>query len=498
MSIHKDSTIFLHKQSSWQQSFIYQLLHHPLFVFIFCVSLSSLAYFYSSSFYNHWWLIWLAPIPLLLYTYEHKILPAFYACLLVGIVGATGIWPYLQNGLSTAVFLLFVFTHTLKVTGIYLLNRAIVRKTRHLFGFLAFPVLYVSFEYFMFLCFSKSMFGSIAVSQVQVLPLIQVARLTGAFGITFSVMCFASVIAICIYYYRHRISIIFPIFCLALVMIAVFSYGYMQLNTLPVLEQVKVAAIVNHQQRSSTSQIQQQSNIQLLATYLRDVRLAAIQGARIITLPDMIVYHHIQDKNLLTNKIAAIAKQFHIYINLGSIWESKKQHYHEDWLIAPSGKLLTTTENKQLTQAKHTRRHLHHADTCYTQYARLGLSVCHPMKYASTIRDYSLAHTGILLLPALNNNTTIPAEDAILNGVMGGYAVVRAAKHGLATISDSHGRILANMMNQQHQLAQQDILLASVVPGLGDTFYATWGNWFAFLCLVLSFIFLLVNIIRIF
>lgn len=72
------------------------------------------------------------------------------------------------------------------------------------------------------------------------------------------------------------------------------------------------------------------------------------------------------------------------------------------------------------------------------------------------------------------------ARVAVLRGVENGYSVVRGAQFGMLSISDSYGRIIGVKTVSE---SNAKTLLGNVTQGYGQTFYATYGDWFIGLCL---------------
>jgi apolipoprotein N-acyltransferase len=67
---------------------------------------------------------------------------------------------------------------------------------------------------------------------------------------------------------------------------------------------------------------------------------------------------------------------------------------------------------------------------------------------------------------------------AVARGVESGFTIVRAAKQGLLTISDSRGRILAERPSNARAFSA----LVATAPVLHvNTLYTRWGDWFAWL-----------------
>jgi apolipoprotein N-acyltransferase len=87
----------------------------------------------------------------------------------------------------------------------------------------------------------------------------------------------------------------------------------------------------------------------------------------------------------------------------------------------------------------------------------------------------------MLLAPAWDfiDDRWLHSRMALLRGVEGGYAIARSATDGLLTVSDAHGRIVAERASSE----SADVLLTASVPlRAGGTFYSQTADWFAWLC----------------
>ena len=76
---------------------------------------------------------------------------------------------------------------------------------------------------------------------------------------------------------------------------------------------------------------------------------------------------------------------------------------------------------------------------------------------------------------------------AILRAVENGFALVRSARNGLLTLSDSCGRILAETATVPDRFVS---VTGKVNVSREQTFYTRTGDWFAWLC-VAAFVSLL-------
>jgi apolipoprotein N-acyltransferase len=88
-----------------------------------------------------------------------------------------------------------------------------------------------------------------------------------------------------------------------------------------------------------------------------------------------------------------------------------------------------------------------------------------------------------MLVPAwdFDDDGWLHARMAVMRGVESGFAVARAAKQGLLTLSDDRGRILSEAHSSEHPFVS---VVGPLPVGRGPTFYARTGDWFAWLDLV--------------
>jgi apolipoprotein N-acyltransferase len=104
-------------------------------------------------------------------------------------------------------------------------------------------------------------------------------------------------------------------------------------------------------------------------------------------------------------------------------------------------------------------------------------------------REYSAGGANLMLVPAWDFNVDgwLHSRMAILRGLENGFALARAARNGLLTLSDNRSRILAETATAPGRFVS---VTAKVNVPRAETFYARVGDWFARLC-VAGFVVLL-------
>ena len=88
---------------------------------------------------------------------------------------------------------------------------------------------------------------------------------------------------------------------------------------------------------------------------------------------------------------------------------------------------------------------------------------------------------GVLLLD-FDADGWLHGRMAILRGVEDGFSIARAPRHGILSVSDSRGRVLAE---RSTSAAPFSTILRQVPVNHEATLYSRAGNWFAWCCITL-------------
>lgn len=113
----------------------------------------------------------------------------------------------------------------------------------------------------------------------------------------------------------------------------------------------------------------------------------------------------------------------------------------------------------------------------------VGVAICKDMHFPTLGREYALAGARLMLVPALDFDVDdkMAARMTALRGVEGGYSIARATRRGFSMVSDRYGRALA-----EHRSGRTLSTLTATVPdaSAGPTVYATIGDAFGWLCVI--------------
>lgn len=148
-----------------------------------------------------WPLLWFAPLPVLLYANRAR----WWSSALVSFAGwFTGyltFWGYLHGALGMPVG--FVVGSTAAFGTVFsaavLLYRGLLRRGEVWRALIAFPAAWVSFEYLLNLAWHNGTAFNLAYTQLGFLPFLQLASVTGPWGMSFLLLLFPTAIAIAVH-----------------------------------------------------------------------------------------------------------------------------------------------------------------------------------------------------------------------------------------------------------------------------------------------------------
>ena len=118
-------------------------------------------------------------------------------------------------------------------------------------------------------------------------------------------------------------------------------------------------------------------------------------------------------------------------------------------------------------------------DLTFLPRDQTGVAICKDMDFPSTLRsDARSGHPTLLAVPAwdFDRDGWWHARLAIMRGVEDGFAVARAAKQGLLSLSDGYGRIIALSASTKSGMVS---LIGDLPRGPGHTVYLDIGDAFA-------------------
>lgn len=445
--------------------------------------LSAAAWFWGTGLHPLWVLTWLAPLPVMLLAPRVPRWMVFAAAFAGFAIGGFNVWSY-NKAVDVPLWLALVavFVPALVFGGIVLLHRRFVLRGELVRAAFALPVLWTVLEYLVEVKSPHSTWGNLGYTQMNFLPVIQIASVTGIWAISFTVFLFAGTVAALVApgaRRRVRLVVVAGGFYLL-----VFGYGALRLVRTPSAPMVKVGLISDDVARPLFPDGEQ--TLALARLYAAQVPAMAAQGAQVIVLPEKIGRIEGDWLAQADDLFEQTARANHVTIFVSF---EHRPNLHEARLYAPDGTLEGLYEKHHMLPAFEgyllpgTKRLVVDRTS-----GKWGTAICKDMDFPMLSRQYGGDGIGMLLVPAWDfiRDGWLHSRMAILRGVESGFSIARAAKQGRLTVTDSRGRVLAEQSSgPQEGGTPFSVLVASVPVWHVGTFYDRTGNWFAWMCLIL-------------
>jgi apolipoprotein N-acyltransferase len=446
--------------------------------------LSGGASYFGVGFHPHWWLAWVAALPVLLLApslrWGWSLLVAFAA----NALGALSFWNYLRQILQFPLLAiaLYLFVPGAAMALAVLLFRGFFRRGQVWLAVLAFPSLLIAYEYLTELALGT--FGNTAYTQLNNLPALQLVAISGMWGIGFVVMLFPSAVAAAILSRgptRRKLALM-----LAGVLICVYGYGAWRLSSMSPAAQRIVVGLVSTQFPHNMFSASDAQKMRLLKDYAAQASELADRGAKIVVLPEMTSRVSPSLSEEANDLFEQTARESGAQVLVGVLNQTSAGTFNEARLYLPSGAIGAVYRKRHLVPVAEA------GTTPVTDYSVLdqpegttGIAICRDMDYPNPARTYGEDRVGLLLVPAWDFDVDRwrHGHMALMRGVEYGYSIVRSAKVGFLTVSDDRGRVLAEASTTPQ--APFTSLLATVPVRHDWTLYQALGDWFAWLNLAL-------------
>jgi apolipoprotein N-acyltransferase len=439
----------------------------------------------ATSLQPYWWAAWVAPIPLLAAAFRSSVRGTWLLvaiATLLGLVGRAG-YDVMFIGLAgeMVVALLSVAATGLVVT----LMRAMVLRRQYLLAAFFYPTATAALDTILGAVSPAGTAGSLAYSQMAVLPVIQIAALAGTAGVVFTLALFAALVAIAVHNRAEAPRPLAVYSVAGLIVILVLAYGLVRLTHRADNTTFPVGLAVNDNASPVPAKVD--PNDTSWAAYAATVPSLAAAGAKIVVWPEKIALLDQPAVEHVRKLLGNAARGADVYLVAGVAMTGAEHLENRAWLFAPSGELIADYAKQHLVPGLEARFAPGHADVVRTiDGVRFGIAICKDMDFTQLGRAYSQLGVDAMLVPAYDFYTDAwwHTDMAVLRGVEGGYSVIRAARHGLLTVSDQYGRVVVHKASAAAPVVSLEIA-APLGPGRA-TLYTQFGYRFGWLCVALA------------
>lgn len=435
-----------------------------------------------------WWpLLWFAPLPVLLFASRSSWWSAALTAALSLLARSLGMWHYFR--VLQAPFYVWAGVYliaALVFAAAVLLFRTLLLRRAWERALLAFPATWVSYEYARNFVTPHGTAGCFAYSQLNFLPFLQLASITGPWGMSFVLMFFPVVLAVGMQVRRTAPRQALRIVGAGLGVIAlVLLFGMVRLALpAPPDQQVTVALLSSDEPANTGVAEEGAATERLFRDYAGEAEKLAAQGAQVIVLPEKLGVIVDPDSKASDAIFQSLADKTKATIVVGLVHVSPPAKYNQARVYAPGVPVLRY-DKQHMPPPFESNLKPGTTLTLMPEHSRIwGVAICKDMDFTQLSREYGGAGAALMLVPAWDFNVDRwwHGHIAMMRGVESGFSIVRAARNGYLTVSDNRGRILAETRTDSAPFAT----LIAQAPAIHDTtLYLLLGDWFAWLAVAM-------------
>lgn len=444
---------------------------------------------------------------------------SFYLILLYWIPAVPAYYGGLSLPFSFLIYLLFaVFLALFWAFPCMVIS--LIERRFPLIIFILIPMLWVTFEYAITYILTGFPWGLLAYSQYKNIYLIQTAAFTGVYGISFILVFFQSMI---VFFLKSRkkawlISAFIFILFIHLLGIATIKRDLHARNGF------KAAVIQGNVPSSIQWDITPEpTKKELFLQHLELSRQAVQEGVRLLVWPELSVplcfscnYGLYQE---FKTELTQFARSMNITLVLGTYETAYERdnilYFNSAVALMPDGKYSQYNKMHLVPFGEYTPYKMIFSFIANFTHAigeltpgdriifhqfndiRFGTPICYEIIFPALVRKFCLG--GAEFLVTLTNDgwygtSSAPYQHfsiAVFRAVENRRYLLRAATTGISGIIDPYGRILKrSVLNQQVFLTEQISSIKKM------TVYTRYGDWFSYLSLTISALFLILSLIK--
>lgn len=258
----------------------------------------------------------IAPIVLLSVAFRNSILETRIFVFAASLIGLSGVFLYYSNvtgGPFGAVLLISL--QAFGWQGLILMARRAIVKEGRWYGLFVYPVLWAGLDVLISTLSPHSSWGSLAYSQMDVLPVIQIASFTGAPGVVFLPALFASLVSVELFKGRSipRAGWAYGLACG--ILLGSLGFGWWRISQPRENQTVRVGMVAIDDFIDAPVPPETAANV--WASYNKQITQLAAGGARLVLLPEKIAQFDDQSAAAKLHELAEIAKANKVDLFLG-------------------------------------------------------------------------------------------------------------------------------------------------------------------------------------
>jgi apolipoprotein N-acyltransferase len=440
-----------------------------------------------------WWAAWLGSgvaLASLLLVQPRIRMPLAFAIGLVGGVTSFTYYATVSQGASIAALL--IGGRALLWTAMLGLSVKVIERIDARLALFALPIVLAAADTAINRLSDHGVAGSLAYSQMDLLPIVQLASVGGTPLIVFAIGLGSSAIGLilALAFGRSELrNVPAAAFIAGLLLVGVFAFGYARLLGADVVDDSRSVP------RASDAALIARDRLTGLNATAAGFRAAygpaldsAARPGRLVLLPEALLQVDGTTANNLAAKLAKLAGARKATIVAGFVVNHEGMTRNRALVASPTGGIAWYDKHYLVPGFE--------ADTSPGRRLlvfdrngqKAGIAICKDMHFPSFGRRYARRGVDLMIVPANDFlvDRWMAARMTMLRGVEGGYSVVRTARQGLLSVSDPYGRMLAEAAS-----GPQTTTMVASIPNVrlsGPTLYARIGDLFGWLCVAITFV----------
>ena len=368
----------------------------------------------------------------------------------------------------------------------YVADRWLAPRLHGLRSTLVFPAAQVSIELLLSLFAPSGSWGSLAYTQYGDLPLMQLASITGLYGISFLIAWGAAAANFC-FENRHwpplsaRAALIF-----AATLAAALLYGGARLAQAPDDGRTLRVATISPLYDTASDHDPAGASAAQDFLYARSSEQAAA-GAKTILWPEDSFFVRKLDEAVVLERARAFAREQRLYLGIayGALLDPGSPRYENKMLlITPAGDIAwqylknhPVPGREQMLVVRGDGGPAVHESAD----GRFAGAICYDADFPEFFAGLGAAGVDALYLPADDWRAIDPlhAHMAVFRAIEQGFSLVRPTMNGLSIATNHRGEVLGAM---DHWQTQDRVMAVNLPLGPVRTIYSRVGNLFAWLC----------------
>ncbi len=456
---------------------------------------SGLLYYFSIGLTGIGALAFFAPLPVLAVSYRLSFRKALLASFLAYSLGMLNLANYLLIFAPPVVVIFYMILFALAFSLAVAISRSATLVLKPWLAVFVFPSVSTTLEFINSLWSPNGTGGSLAYTQSHFLPLIQIASLTGIWGVTFITTLVPSTLAVLWLVKGSRKEVMKTVAVPLTTVAAVLMFGWARLAEPRVEKPVLVGLAASDTTIRYFRTTSPEKPLEVMRQYAGRVTDLSRFGARVVVLPEKFAAVTSLTDAVAYSIFRQTAREDSIVIVAGFNYIASSLDTNVAAVFFPDGSVLNY-DKCHLVPGFESRYFAGNKPLVFPFiHSIAGVEICKDMDFPSWSRQYGRRGVGLLFVPAwdFTVDDEFHMRMALLRGVENGFSIVRCAQQGLLTVSDYRGEIIAE---ESTSSSGEVLLLSSVSPGPERTFYSITGDWFGWLNAALTAVFISVVVLK--